>query len=133
MTDTRFRLVMIGLALLLVAVIAFAVGIAPSGSELEIPDEIESLLPGPNQAFAPQVGLAIDMQTGYDIQLFVDGQPVFAGEIDRIEPTGQFFWKPQPGQAIEEWTPGLHTVRIEWDRVVGLPDPGSFEWSFRIQ
>lgn len=133
MNESRFRLVVLGLGLLLIAVIAIAVGFSPSGSEVEIPDQIESLLPGPNQAFAPQVGLEIDMLAGYDIDLYVDGQLVFDGEIDRIEPTGQFFWTPQEGQVIEVWSPGTHSVRITWDRTVGLPDPGSFEWSFRIQ
>jgi hypothetical protein len=43
-------------------------------------------------------------------------------------------WQPSPnGLYLTEWTPGTHTVRIEWDTFIGLPDPGSFEWEFRVQ
>ena len=133
MDTRRFRLVLVGLALALLAVAVLALGFAPEGSSPDLPDAVERVEPTPNSAFAAQVGVEVDMQVGYGIELFVDGQRVFDGEIDRIEATGQFFWRPAPGQVIEEWTPGTHRVRIVWDRIVGLPDPGSYEWSFRIQ
>ncbi len=33
---------------------------------------------------------------------------------------------------ITEWTPGDHTVSIVYNTYTGLPDTGSFQWTFRV-
>ena len=43
------------------------------------------------------------------------------------------FLSPGPNNPIvNEWTPGEHTVKVVWDTIDGLADPGEYEWTFRI-
>ena len=50
-----------------------------------------------------------------------------------VEGTGIYRWAPSPqNPTITEWSPGEHTVRVAWDKVSGFPDPGEYEWSFRV-
>ena len=80
-----------------------------------------------------QTQLVIDLGVGYDIDLVIDGVAIQDAELDVVEETGRFTWTPGPGKAFEEWTPGLHVIEVTWDRTIGLPDPGSLRWSFRVQ
>ena len=43
----------------------------------------------------------------------------------------QYLWRPGPGQAFEEWTPGFHLITFTWNTVTGLPDTGELRFSFR--
>jgi hypothetical protein len=50
-----------------------------------------------------------------------------------VEGTGVYRWAPSPANpTITEWSPGQHTVRVVWDKVSGFPDPGEYEWTFRV-
>ncbi len=124
---------MIGLGLLLIAVIALAVALYPRGSELVLPEPVEQIYPLPGDAIIPQDGIEIDMKVGYRIVVRVDGVRLPEDQVRFLEPVGLYTWAPGPGLAFETWTPGPHEVRIEWSRVVGLPDQGEFSWTFRVQ
>ncbi len=128
-----YRLVMAGLALLLVAVVALAIAFNPSGGSGDLPDQVVSVRPAAGSAVLPQIGLEIVMQPGYRIEMVVDGTPVPPGELGFTEATGRYTWEPGPGRAIAAWVPGEHEVTITWDRVVGLPDQGTYTWTFRVQ
>ncbi len=133
MDRTTFRLVMTGLALLLAAVVALAIALNPSGSRTGLPDPVVSVRPTPGTAVLPQLEVEVVMRPGYRIELTVDGVEVPATELGFTEATGRYTWQPGPGRALEGWAPGTHRLAIAWDRVVGLPDPGSYEWEFRVQ
>ncbi len=133
MDRATFRLVMAGLALLLAAVVALAVAFNPGGSDPDLPDPVVSVSPEPESAVLPQIGVEVVMRPGYRIELAVDGVAVPATELGFTEATGRYTWAPGPGQALESWAPGSHRLAITWDRVVGLPDPGSYGWAFRVQ
>ncbi len=133
MDRTTFRLVMTGLALLLAAVVALAIALNPGGSEGDLPDAVVSVRPAPETAVLPQIGVEVVMRPGYRIELTVDGVEVPATELGFTEATGRYTWEPGPGRALEAWAPGTHRLSIAWDRVVGLPDPGSYDWEFRVQ
>ncbi len=133
MDRSTYRLVMAGLALLLGAVVALAIVFNPRGREGGLPAAVVSVEPAPNSAVLPQAGLEIVMEAGYVIALEVDGVRVPDSELGFVEPTGRFTWAPGPGRALEAWAPGEHRVSISWDRSVGLPDQGSFTWTFRVQ
>ena len=130
MKDT---LVYAGLGLALVAVVGFAIVFSPSGAEPDLPDAVEWVFPLPNDSTIPQAALEIDMQVGYEIVLFVDDIRISPIEIGVQTGTNRYTWEPAPGRFLETWEPGTHEVRIEWERVAGLPDPGSFSWTFRVQ
>ncbi len=130
---TTFRLVMIGLALLLGAVAALGFALNPSGERVELPPPLISVEPAPEEAVLPQIGLVVELDNRYRIELTVDGRPVPDGELRFDDASGVYAWEPGPGRTLEAWAPGEHRVAITWDRIVGLPDPGTFAWTFRVQ
>jgi hypothetical protein len=125
-------LVLAGLALLLVAVVALAVVFNPSGTEAELPPQVQSVFPAPDDSVQVQSRLVVNMAPNYSLELRVDRVPIPKDEV-RFSPPGRYSWEPQAGGAIEQWTAGLHQAEISWDRIAGLPDIGGYTWSFRVQ
>jgi hypothetical protein len=126
-----YRLLYIGLALLAVAAIALGVAFNRSGDELVLPEEIEAISPSPGDLVPPQTSVEVDLPVAYRADIYVDDWLVT--DVVFVEGTGVYRWSPSPQTAsITEWTPGEHTVRVVWDTISGLPDPGEYEWSFRV-
>ena len=133
MKDTTYRLVYAGLGLALVAVVALALAFNPSGTETPLPDPVERVFPLANDSVVRQTVIEIDMKVGYEIVLFVDGFRVSPAEIAIQQGTNLHSWQPAPGRFLETWDPGPHEIRVEWDRTTGLPDAGSYTWTFRVR
>ncbi len=129
----RYRIIFTLLGLALAAVAIGAVILAPSGKESTPPDVLEGYAPADQSTVLRQIGIEIDLPVNYAIDLVVDGVAIPDAEINVMEETGKFTWRPGPTTIIPEWTPGIHTVWVRWDRVSGLPDPGEWIWSFRVQ
>jgi len=126
-----YRLVYLGLGLLAIAAIAFGIAFNRSGDELVLPDQIEAISPRPGDLVPPQTSVEVDLPVGYRADIFVDGWQVEDAVF--VEGTGVYRWTPSPeSPTITEWSAGEHTVRVVWDKISGLPDPGEFEWSFRV-
>ena len=118
----------------LAAVVAGVILLAPTGEETAIPAPLEAIFPAPGDTVVRQTIVEIDLPVGYEIELFVDGVQVPPDEIGFTEATGEFRWQPGPGRSMEVWPGGDHTVRVVWDRTRGgRPDPGEYEWEFRVQ
>lgn len=129
-----YRWIYAGLALLGVAAIALGVALSPEGEPVELPAPLEAVSPRPGDAVLRQAVLEVDLAVGYVADIYVDGFLVPASEVTFVEATGVYRWSPRPsGAYLTEWTPGVHTVRVEWTRSTGLPDVGFFEWTFRVQ
>ena len=95
---------------------------------------IEALGPGPGESALAQAALEIDLQPGFAAQIFIDGFPVPGSEVAFTEATGVHRWQPAADSLVfDRWLPGEHVVRIVWDRMAGLPEPGEFSWTFRVQ
>lgn len=127
-----YRLVYAGLALLAVAAVILGLVLDTEGEPVQLPGPLEDVSPNPNDVALRQAILEVDLEVGYQADIYVDGylvpDPTF------VEATGVYRWQPSPVSPVAtEWTPGDHTVRVEWRRVTGTPDVGSFEWTFRIQ
>jgi hypothetical protein len=130
----RSRLPYLAFGLALAALAAVVVLAYPEGREAVLPDPLEEVFPLPGDAVVRQTAVEVELPVGYSLEIFVDGRPVPATEIGHTPSTGVWIWQPAPGGSIEQWTAGEHTVRISWDRVAGgRPDPGEYEWSFRVQ
>jgi hypothetical protein len=126
-----YRLIYIGLALVAVAAIAFGIALSPEGEGIELPGPVESITPVPGSQVPSQAGIEIDLEVGYEVDIVVDGWPITDATF--VEGTGVYRWSPHPNHpTITEWSPGEHTIRITWNTYTGLPDTGSFEWSFRV-
>jgi len=126
-----YRLIYLGLGLVGLAAIIFALVLSPDGEEVELPGALESITPLPGDLVPPQTAVEIDLEIGYQAQITVDGWPIT--DFIFVEATGVYRWAPSPSHpTIQSWTPGEHTVDVIWDTYTGLPDPGSFSWSFRV-
>ena len=127
----RVTYTLLGLALAVVAI--GTVIFAPSGALTEVPETLESYSPADGATVLHQIQVEIDLPVNYQIVLVVDGVTIPADEIGVIAQTGKFTWRPTDTTIIPDWSVGLHTVWVRWDRTVGLPDPGEWIWTFRVQ
>lgn len=129
-----YRLIYTGLGLLVVAIIALGVALAPTGTPRTLPGPIEDVFPRPNDAVIRQTEISVDLEVGYEATLTVDGFPVPPSEVVFVPSTGVLRWAPSPtGVYLTEWDPGTHSVTVAWNRIVDLPDVGEFTWEFRVQ
>ncbi|HWB88528.1 MAG TPA: hypothetical protein VG872_04895 [Acidimicrobiia bacterium] len=125
-----YRLIYLGLALVAVAAIVIGIAISPEGETVELPGPVEEVSPAPGHLAPSQAIVEIDLEHGYVVDIVIDGWPVTDAVF--VESTGVYRWSPSPSHpTINEWVPGEHTVSIVWNTATGLPDTGSFEWSFR--
>ncbi len=133
MRDRRYALIYSALGLTFVAVVALAIAFSSTGRSGSLPGPLESIEPEPNATALRQATIVVDMDVGYRLDITVDGVPIPSNEVAFVESLGRYEWGPSPGKMFERWTPGEHEVRITWDTLFGLPDQGSYSWSFRIQ
>ncbi len=129
----RYRLIYTVLGLALAGVVIGAVVLAPSGQPNEPPSVVESYSPANESTVLRQAAIQIDLPVNYSITMVIDGIGIPDSEITATPETGRFVWRPGEDSIIREFNPGIHTVWIRWDTVRGLPDPGEWTWSFRVQ
>jgi len=132
-TKTRYRLIFTLLGLALAVIVIAAVVFMPSGRTPILPAAVQSYAPTDGAIVMRQTKVTLDLDPGFEIFLIVDDVPIPEDEVSVVEATGVFTWEPGPGRTFEEWAPGFHTVEVRWDRAVGLPEPGSLSWAFRVQ
>lgn len=126
-----YRLIYIGLGLIAVSAIAFGFVFATDGESVEFPEPVEAVSPAPGDMVPPQAAIEIDLAVGYEANITVDGWPI--NDAQFVEATGVYRWAPSVDHpTIQEWTPGEHTVTIVYNTYTGLPDTGSFKWTFRV-
>lgn len=129
-----YRLIYLGLGLLVTAAVVLGIAFGRGGEPTPLPAPIESLSPRPNDRTLAQAVLEIDLEAGYIAQVFVDGFPIPETELVFVEGTGVHRWQPKPASLVfATWPPGDHTIRIVWDSIAGLPNPGEYTWVFRVQ
>lgn len=126
-----YRLIYTGLGLVALAAVVFGLVFSTNGEAVELPEPIEKVSPAPGDLVPPQAIVEIDLEVGYEAQITVDGWPIDDAQF--VEGTGVYRWSPSPSSsAITEWTPGTHTVNVVYNTYTGLPDTGTFEWTFRV-
>ncbi len=133
MSSTRYRVMFLGLGIAFALVIVFAVVWAPAGREIRLPMAVESISPADGATVQRQIGLQIDMQVGYEIELFIDSVRIPDDEIGFTAATGRYVWEPGPASTFSEWSPGTHSVSINYERTSGRVDVGALRWVFRVQ
>ncbi|MEX0946296.1 MAG: hypothetical protein WD651_15540 [Acidimicrobiia bacterium] len=118
----------------MVAAIALGIAFGRSGEPAPLPPPIESIYPERNGTVLRQAYVEIDLESAYRAQIFINGFLVPDTEMTYIESTGVHRWQPSATSLILiEWLPGPQEIRVMWDTIVGLPAPGEFTWSFRVQ
>ena len=131
MTKQTYRFIILLLTGLLALVITWGISFSQDNSEeLVLPNSLENIYPLPYDQVPQQASLEIDLPVGYQLTLIVDNYIIPQSEIQYVEATGVYIWRPGPNKTFETWNPGKHTVRISWDTITGLPDFGEDEWEF---
>lgn len=131
MSKQTYRICILLLTALLFLVIAWGVSFyQDNDEELIQPDALENIYPLPNDQVPQQASLEIDLPVAYRLVLIVDNYIIPESEIQYVDATGLYIWKPGPNKTFETWKPGKHYVRITWDTVTGLPDYGEYSWEF---
>jgi hypothetical protein len=133
MTTTGYRIVYTILGVLFAGVVAGAIFLIPSGDEAQLPDAVESFSPGEGDLVVQPVRVVLDLRSGYEASLVIDGIPIPEDQIDAIPQTGRYQFEPAPGKVIERWTPGEHTVVATYVGGANSLDAGTIVWTFRIQ
>ena len=133
MSRTTYRVILLLLGLAFMAVVVGAVLFAPNGSGGGYPATLERVDPVDGSLVFGQPRIVVDLEPGFRAALIVDDTPIPDEQVIWTEATGLHVFEPGPGKAVESWDPGFHVVTAQWDRVSGLPDPGMFTWSFRVQ
>ena len=131
MTKQTYRFIILLLTGLLALVITWGVTFSQDNNEeLVLPNSLENIYPLPYDQVPQQASLEIDLPVGYQLTLIVDNYIIPQSEIQYVEATGVYIWRPGPNKTFETWNPGKHNVRISWDTTTGLPDFGEYEWEF---
>jgi hypothetical protein len=131
MTKQTYRFIILLLTGLLALVITWGISFSQDNSEeLVLPNSLENIYPLPYDQVPQQASLEIDLPVGYQLTLIVDNYIIPQSEIQYVEATGVYIWRPGPNKTFETWNPGKHTVRISWDTITGLPDFGEYKWEF---
>ena len=133
MTRTRYRVILLLLGIAFIAVVLGAVLLAPEGSPAQLPDAVDRIEPGDGELLFGQPSLVLDMASGYQASLVVDGIIIPDDQVTWTQATGLHVFDPGPGKAIESWVPGFHLVEATWDGPSTSPDPGNLTWTFRVQ
>lgn len=131
----NYRWIYAGLGLVAVAAIALGVAFGRSPEATPLPGPLEAVFPRPGDSVIRQTAIEVDLEFGYDAQIYVDGFLVPASEVSVIPATGVFSWSPSPNSLyLQEWSPGEHVVRVVWLRTAGgRAETGEYEWTFRVQ
>lgn len=90
---------------------------------------IEQLLPCPGDSDLNQGKIGVDMQQGWQVDLYVDGTAI---PRDQVQVEGSLYlFQPGAGTDTGSLRAGSHTARIVYYRVLADESTGrSFSWSF---
>ena len=131
MSKQTYRFCILLLTALLILVITWGVTFyQDNNEELVLPDALENIYPLPYDQVPQQASLEIDLPVSYRLVLIVDNYIIPESEIQYVDATGLYIWKPGMNKTFEAWKPGKHIIRITWDTITGLPDYGEFTWEF---
>ena len=132
MSDAKYRLLFaaLGLAFLGVVAIGFLFG-SPESDQPPLPAVLEEISPIPSAQVPLQTPISVDVPVGYRIEFIVDNFRIPESEVRFVEGTGVFEFSPSQSSLID-WGPGPHTITVTWRRIGGLPDVGSYTWTFRV-
>jgi hypothetical protein len=127
------RLVQVVLALVLVAVVVWALTLDGGNPAPALPDPIEAISPADGSQVPRQQPVTIDMAIGYEVTLSVQDRA--SGEFVEVDPARTSF---EPATGVLVWTPpedatptGTFRLRVDYRSTVGLADIGSYEWTIR--
>jgi hypothetical protein len=93
---------------------------------------IERLIPGEQEQVLRQAEVGIDLLTGWDATLAIEGVEIPDGQLDRIEDLGQVRFLPGPGKVFETLPeqPNVCATATYWQRATGPDQSFTRTWCF---
>lgn len=99
-----------------------------------LPFTIESINPTPGELIRPQDTVTVQLRSDLTGALVLDGQEIPDNDLSRVAGLGQVSFRPGPGKDLAQFSPGTHTVVVEyWAATKPRPiHPNSYGWTFRV-
>ena len=135
MSAKRYRWLIGGLVA--AAAIVLAVGVAVT--DLNKPDDtpqsevVERYVPKPDDEVLRQAELGIDLASGYEGTLTVNGVEIPEDELRRVPPQNEVYFTPGEGKAVERLLAGRNCVTATvWRSAEGddTPNKRDLSWCF---
>jgi hypothetical protein len=121
-------------AVLVLAVLVTVVGLQRTDTSTPVDacgpvGPIVRFLPCPGVSTLVQGTIGVDMQPGWQVDLYVDNTPI---PKDQLEIEGSdYYYQPLPGSATGALAPGNHTARVVYYQNLAQEATGaSRSWSF---
>lgn len=104
---------------------------APGSSNEPVSTVIESITPANGDKTLQNGQLKVDLLTGWDARLTIDGVPIPDDELSKVAPLGTITFQPGPGKALESFPAGQNCVVMTYWQIATGPD-NSFtkSWCF---
>lgn len=94
---------------------------------------IERLIPTPDSKILQQDQIGIDLATGYEASLAVNGTPLPLDEVLVVPALNQVFFQPGPGKTFEFWPAGRNcVVATFWRTATGPGQSAARTWCFSV-
>ncbi|HLU42329.1 MAG TPA: hypothetical protein VKZ55_08035 [Microthrixaceae bacterium] len=111
------------------------VSLAQTGSDAagNLPDSVEQVMPVAGAEVPRQSLIGIDVATGHDAYLVINGIEVRSTDDGLIKDlgTGLIQFQPGPGTPVDSLEPGRNCVVANvWDRIVGEESTSAVSWCF---
>ena len=135
MSSGRYRWLVGGL----VVAAALVLGVGIAVTDLNKPDDtpqsevVERFIPKQDDEVLRQAELGIDLATGYEGTLAVNGVDIPEDEQRRVPAQNEVFFTPAEGKAVERLLAGRNCVTATvWKSVEGddTPNKRNFSWCF---
>ena len=133
----RYRAVMT--AAVVVAFAALFAGVRATTTESDQPvtvngrpEVVEHLYPRNGAEVLRQVEVGIDLVSGYEGTLVLNGVPLPEGELRLVPEQNQMFFTPGPDKAVEKLSPGTNcAIAVVWESSEGRGvDDLTYRWCF---
>ncbi len=125
------RLVVAAMIIAAVGLIAVAYALADTDDTTTANPAFEVLIPAPAAEILAQDRVGVDLAPGYDAELTIDGIPIPADQLNRVDALNEVTFQPGPDREFESWPGGPNCVEATyWLIAAGRDDAESFVWCF---
>lgn len=92
---------------------------------------VDELIPPRNAEVLSQETVGIDMATGYDVRLTVNGADIPPGQIRHLPNLNRFTFRPDQGKAIESLRAEQNCIQVTyWRQEIGPAEADTISWCF---
>lgn len=134
MTLTKVQLrIVVGVLLAIALAAVVALTRLDSGGSQANDSIIESLIPGPNDKVLQQSPVGVDLLSGWDASLLIDGRVIPDDQLTKTLELGQISFQPGPGKELEFLPPGQNCATVTyWQRATGPDQSFNRSWCFTV-